>query len=168
MTRLLERVSHPVRTVSRLTVRARIPVGRGSHIRRMLADDRPRPLEAVLVAGAPVLVRQAWPASTIDVMSTDVRDPELTVLSDGLGADSLPHSRWSRVVILDPVIDEYLPARLSALQAACEPGGVVIVIERLSRPVTSVLEWETARTGLYLETERRRHGVRLLRLRRSS
>jgi hypothetical protein len=79
--------------------------------------------ERVLVIGPPGAVRQALPNAQLDVVGTDPHDAAVTVVSEAMGAGSLPR-RWDCVVVTEAAPPD---ARLVAAAHACRPGGLIAV-----------------------------------------
>jgi hypothetical protein len=135
--RALRLARHPIATGARLLGRLALgpglPVGRVAHMRRLLRNglDGATP---VLVVGHPGVVRQALPHARLDVAGTSPDDAETSVVSEALGAGSLPR-RWDAVVVteLDPA-----PDRIAAAVGACRPGGVIALFASRHRPPAEV------------------------------
>jgi glycosyltransferase involved in cell wall biosynthesis len=125
--RIFRLARHPVVVVRRmsagLALAHRLPIGRVSHVRRLLRiclGDQAH----VLVLGDPGPVRQVWPEARLDVVGGGPEQNAVTVLSQADGPCSLPQ-RWNCVVL-----DAAAPAAemISAAVDACRPQGVVAIV----------------------------------------
>jgi hypothetical protein len=129
--RLARRIRHPLASARRLARRIveghGVPVGRTADTRRLLrlvlnGADR------VLVVGPVAAVRQALPATRLDVVGTNPYRPDVTVVSTASDAGSLPR-RWDCVVLTDP---DRSSGRLAAAAGAGLTGGVLAVVGKPS------------------------------------
>jgi hypothetical protein len=109
-----------------------LPFGETAQARRLIrralgAQDR------ALVLGPPGAVRQALPSARLDVVGTDPRNGDVTVVSDAVGEGTLPR-RWDCVVLIE---GHPSPERVLAAAGACLPGGLIAVLTaRSPQPVT--------------------------------
>lgn len=133
---LLGRARRPLGLARRRWRRTAKPIGSVATDRRLIRAQCAALGNHVLVIGDPLAVDQALPATSVDVLGTQPYERRVTVLSDGLGAGSLPTRRWTGVIVLDPPADR-LMTLLDAAIPACRVGGSVIVIAgRPPRPRT--------------------------------
>ncbi len=114
--------------LGRLTGERPLPVGGLADERRLLRHVLdPATAGAVLVVGPSLSVRQVLRDRAVDVAGTAPGAPEVTVCSTADRARSLPLARWDTVVLTGP--DAAAAPRLRAVQRACRPGGLVLVLE---------------------------------------
>lgn len=100
-----------------------LPVGRSARGRRLLHDVLEE-CERALVIGPPHVVRQALPRAVLDVVGSNPNDVNITVVSEALGAASLPR-RWDCVIVTERAASW---DRLVAAAGACRRGGVLVVL----------------------------------------
>lgn len=126
--RLVRLIGHPLSSTRRWARRrahgAGLPVGRTAEQRRLLrAALGQQGCARILVVGPTASVRQALPGCDFDVVGTSPYDPEVTVVTEGLGRGALPR-RWDCVVVTE---QDTTAERLLAVVGACLPGGSVAV-----------------------------------------
>lgn len=108
-----------------------MPVGRTARLRRVFEDVLSGyDYGPVLVLGSAVAVRHALPNAPVDVVGTNPHDEMVTVVSEGMGADSLPR-RWTWVFVTENPSEQ----RLEAAVSACRADGVVVVVAPRSAAV---------------------------------
>ena len=123
---------HPVSAMGALLRRLErhpgLPVGHSARGRRLLRALLPDD-ERALVVGPRQVVRQALARATLDVVGSNPDDVDVTVVSEAIGAGSLPR-RWDCVIVTEraPGWD-----RLVAAAGACRPGGLLVVLGRPRR-----------------------------------
>jgi hypothetical protein len=129
-------VSMPRRLLRPLRLRLRtlrLPFGRVASDRRLLKDERASLGDQIAVVGASLPTIQAVTDAQIDIVSANPFDRRVTVLSDALGAGSLPANRWSAVILVDPP-PHVRVSILEAASAACLNGGAVVVLADRNDP----------------------------------
>jgi hypothetical protein len=130
-----------------------IPVGGVAADRRLLCDALPQDsLGRVLVVGASLAARQAWPQTVVDVVGTSPYASDVTVCSHLDGPDSLPPARWDTVLVTET--DPRLAERLQVLRSACRPRARLVVLQRVAvgDPAAAL-----AQVGVVQEVHHRRH-----------
>ena len=114
-----------MRRLQRLGDSGSLPFTSTARLRRLLGSTLDRPCQA-LVIGPTAAARQGLPSTQLDVVGTNPRDPEVTVVSEAMGEDSLPR-HWRCVIVTDTAAP---PERLAAAVSACQPAGVVVLARR--------------------------------------
>ena len=136
ITRRGEIVSMPRRLLRPLRLRLRtlrLPFGRVASDRRLLKDERASLGDQIAVVGSSLPTIQAVTDAQIDIVSANPFDRRVTVLSDALGAGSLPANRWSAVILVDPP-PQVRVSILEAASVACLKGGAVVVLTDRNDP----------------------------------
>ena len=111
----------------------RLPFGRVASDRRLLKDERASLGDQIAVVGSSLPTTQAVTDAQIDIVSANPFDRRVTVLSDALGAGSLPANRWSAVILVDPP-PHVRVSILEAASVACLKGGAVVVLADRNDP----------------------------------
>jgi hypothetical protein len=104
-----------------------LPFGRAASDRRLLKQERASLGDHIAVVGSPLATLQAVTHAQIDIVGSNPFDRRVTVLSDALGAGSLPTNRWQAVIFVDPPL-EARSSMLEAASSACRKDGAVVVL----------------------------------------